>query len=305
MPDHRPSAYAVYCTDSDSTVLNADAFNDGNSDHPAPAFPPELERQVFEICALSRPVFIPTLMLVAWRVKEWVEPLLYRTMALDFTRPMDGFPVFTTEILLTAIGRKPPSFFREAVRNLLILTHISIDVLKVVLPVCTGVQNLCVEFLDAEMVPLFAPLVLDHLYIKQDPFRVLSPLHPLFSQITHVEMVFSRDDAQMWTAFTLLPRLTHLCFSRHDENLVPISLRLLESCKFLLVLVVIVFTPLPLEVSASLSQDLRFLTMPLRYYGKDWQMGVHSGNDYWSRAESFIAKRRMNDESTESIHVVL
>jgi hypothetical protein len=33
--------------------------------------PLELERHIFEICALSRPVGIPKLMLVGWRVKEW------------------------------------------------------------------------------------------------------------------------------------------------------------------------------------------------------------------------------------------
>ncbi|KAJ7126167.1 hypothetical protein C8R44DRAFT_121208 [Mycena epipterygia] len=37
----------------------------------APILPPELERQIYEICALSRPVLIPKLMLVAWRAKEW------------------------------------------------------------------------------------------------------------------------------------------------------------------------------------------------------------------------------------------
>jgi hypothetical protein len=35
------------------------------------SLPPELERVVFEISALSRPIDIPNLMLIAWRVKEW------------------------------------------------------------------------------------------------------------------------------------------------------------------------------------------------------------------------------------------
>jgi hypothetical protein len=38
---------------------------------PVPVLPIELERQIFEICASSRPVLIPKLMLVAWRVKQW------------------------------------------------------------------------------------------------------------------------------------------------------------------------------------------------------------------------------------------
>ncbi|KAJ7620239.1 hypothetical protein FB45DRAFT_929768 [Roridomyces roridus] len=36
---------------------------------PQPVFPPELERGIFETCALSRPVLIPKLMLVAGRVE--------------------------------------------------------------------------------------------------------------------------------------------------------------------------------------------------------------------------------------------
>jgi hypothetical protein len=34
-------------------------------------FPLDLERHIFEMAALSRPAGIPTLMLVAWRVKSW------------------------------------------------------------------------------------------------------------------------------------------------------------------------------------------------------------------------------------------
>ena len=34
-------------------------------------FPLELERLIFELAALSLPVSIPNLMLIAWRVKDW------------------------------------------------------------------------------------------------------------------------------------------------------------------------------------------------------------------------------------------
>jgi hypothetical protein len=37
----------------------------------SPTLPRELEREIFELCDLSRPTFIPKLMLVAQRVKEW------------------------------------------------------------------------------------------------------------------------------------------------------------------------------------------------------------------------------------------
>ncbi|KAJ7461230.1 hypothetical protein FB451DRAFT_1371448 [Mycena latifolia] len=300
MSGHRPSSYAAYRTDPESAISGADTLSDGNSDHPAPAFPPELERQLFEICALSRPVFIPTLMLVAWRVKEWVEPLLYRTVALDLTAPMDGFPVFTSEILLAAIERKPASFFGDALRNFLLPsgTPTSIETLQAIFPVCTGVQNLWIESLDAEMIHLFTPLVLNRLYVGEDPFQTLPPVHPFFSQITHFEIfeiVYWPDDTPVWTALAFLPRLTHFSFGADDESFISISLRLLETCESLSVLVVIMDASPSVEESASLSKDFRFVAMPLMFYAKDWQMGVHSGNDYWSRAETFIAKRRSGE----------
>jgi hypothetical protein len=43
----------------------------------SPILPPELERGIFEICAISRPVSIPNLMLVAQRVKEWCVAIFF------------------------------------------------------------------------------------------------------------------------------------------------------------------------------------------------------------------------------------
>ncbi|KAJ7121829.1 hypothetical protein C8R43DRAFT_1136349 [Mycena crocata] len=56
-----------------------------------PVLPVELEREIFEIAAHSRPRSVPTLVLVASRVKVWVEPFLYRTIFLDaYTQPVEG-----------------------------------------------------------------------------------------------------------------------------------------------------------------------------------------------------------------------
>jgi hypothetical protein len=42
----------------------------------SPTLPRELEREIFELCTLSRPVCIPKLMVVAQRVKEWYGTVL-------------------------------------------------------------------------------------------------------------------------------------------------------------------------------------------------------------------------------------
>ncbi|KAJ7928326.1 hypothetical protein B0H13DRAFT_2311607 [Mycena leptocephala] len=46
--------------------------------HPNPAFPPDLEREIFGTTALMYPGEMPTLLRVARRVLIWIEPLLYR-----------------------------------------------------------------------------------------------------------------------------------------------------------------------------------------------------------------------------------
>ncbi|KAJ7840155.1 hypothetical protein B0H13DRAFT_2677051 [Mycena leptocephala] len=107
--------------------------------------PPELERHIFEICALSRPVMIPKLLLVARRVREWIEPLLYRTMIVVCETATPDFPTFLSKIVISAIRAKSPSFFPIAVRNLMLLHDDSYDA-ATILGVCTGVENLAISY---------------------------------------------------------------------------------------------------------------------------------------------------------------
>ncbi|KAJ6538362.1 hypothetical protein DFH09DRAFT_1398713 [Mycena vulgaris] len=52
--------------------------------------PPDLERSIFELAALrTHRVTIPKLMRVAWRVKHWLEPLLYHTLVFGTADPID------------------------------------------------------------------------------------------------------------------------------------------------------------------------------------------------------------------------
>ncbi|KAJ7890256.1 hypothetical protein B0H13DRAFT_2341092 [Mycena leptocephala] len=54
----------------------------------------EPERTIFRIATLPRPTSIPKLMLIAWRVKHRVEPLLYHALSVftpDLRRKTIGF----------------------------------------------------------------------------------------------------------------------------------------------------------------------------------------------------------------------
>ncbi|KAJ7656823.1 hypothetical protein DFH06DRAFT_1198679 [Mycena polygramma] len=246
-----------------------------NSSSLTPYLPLELERHIFELCALSRPVGIPILMLVAWRVKKWVEPLLYRCLTVGYTQSMKGYPF---------LACRP--FLDNAIRYL-----------RTVLSVCTGVENLSLacdsdDFAAYEILEAVAPaLPLRHLYA--DPrtlFSVLPSKNTLFSRITHLEVTSLSDG--ICEELPLLLQLTHLAF---DDDDFSACLALLKACQQLRVLVALSAPGQHYPGLAALVQDMRFVTMTRSSFLKDWQMGVHAGIDYWTQAEDFIARRRSGE----------
>ncbi|KAJ7088124.1 hypothetical protein C8R44DRAFT_819515 [Mycena epipterygia] len=265
-----------------------------------PAFPPDLERQIFEISALLRPVGIPKLMLVAWRVKDWVEPLLYRIVAIDRVRWLPMLPAFTTGKFLSSAIKSKPSFFGRAVRHLMVAGG-DTPSYEYILSICRGVEDLWINYDLTEIISVIEPLRLKHLHAHALPFlRTLTPIHAFFSQITHLELMDTREDLETWSELYLIPQLTHLSFN--DNAFAPLCGELLDTCKSLAVLV---FqgsqrNPSPL---AGLSHDFRFVAMRCFYYHLDWQMGAYAGMDYWSRAESFIAKRRSGEVDAQQYEI--
>ncbi|KAJ7362449.1 hypothetical protein DFH08DRAFT_323230 [Mycena albidolilacea] len=117
-----------------------------------PNLPNDLEREIFKISAVSRPLCIPTLMLVAWRVKVWVEPTLYRTIVIwqsarfaPTPTPIEGHPTFYRKTLIPIIKSKPLPFFRDSVRHLLIHQIPEEDTQgQFILSACSGLEDLCV-----------------------------------------------------------------------------------------------------------------------------------------------------------------
>ncbi|KAJ7321089.1 hypothetical protein DFH08DRAFT_889920 [Mycena albidolilacea] len=108
-----------------------------------PRVPADMEREIFEIAALARPTAIPILMLVAKRVKDWVEPLLYRVLVIFiyYRQEMRGFPVITPEILQRVVATQPPQFLQNHVKHLF-LKDLRSSELETILAACSGVTNL-------------------------------------------------------------------------------------------------------------------------------------------------------------------
>ncbi|KAF7369363.1 hypothetical protein MVEN_00264900 [Mycena venus] len=234
-----------------------------------------LERRIFEICALSRPVGIPKLMRVAWRVKEWVEPLLYRTITVGYTGGMKGYPIFTWEILDAAIRSKPPSFFATAVCNLNIFLprrgH-NPDPAEIMLSLCTNVHNLSLVSLDqfssgSRLQSLVHSLPLAHLHADSRLlFHGIQLSHSVFARVTHLEVWTAPDpeavtDTSIWAQLSLLPQLTHLSFGG-DTSFIPQGLSLLETCKSLSVLISLSRPGEAVQRHLqALAQDVRFVVM--------------------------------------------
>ncbi|KAJ6524610.1 hypothetical protein DFH09DRAFT_1189375 [Mycena vulgaris] len=255
-----------------------------------PSLPRELERHIFEMIALSRPVSIPKLMRVAWRVKRWLEPLLYRTLVMmSYATPIDGIPPFTIETFDRIARTKAGA--------------IEVEQIKTILTTCTGVENLWIFPTGPRItppLPAVHSISLRHLHCDLPELCAAviafeSFAQPFFSHLTHLELFngLSDDgrDPAKWDGITALAHLTHLAVD--TPNIIPSCPSLLEGCKSLRALIIVDGMPvtnffLPLH---SFTRDPRFVVMPLKNYHGDWQRGVLTGRDYWARADKFIAKR--------------
>ncbi|KAJ7159381.1 hypothetical protein C8R43DRAFT_1234086 [Mycena crocata] len=251
-----------------------------------PSLPPELERQIFEISALSSPVGMLNLMLVAWRVKYWT----------------GWISVLDPDTFLAVIGTKHATFFHENMKNLLLTEFWSVRrspaTYQAILAACPGVTNLF-------LVPAMHPHVdaLEHLAprrlaINVDLFFYNDPKdfsHPLFHHATHLEMVDDRWE-DILNNLPLMPNLTHLAFD--DSSAIHMYA---DSARLCGKLECIVFSKVDHpwgwrtheDLIDTLLEDIRFVMIGRSNVVADWQIcAYNAGDDHWIRAETIIAERR-------------
>ncbi|KAJ7493075.1 hypothetical protein B0H11DRAFT_2007099, partial [Mycena galericulata] len=254
--------------------------------------PLELEQAIFELSAASRPVSIPNLILVAWRVKHWVEPLLYRTLVINST-PIDDLPSCSVDAFI-GITRTNQAMLLKNVRNLM-LTYISSDDAELIISACPGVQNLYImsHIEDHTSTRMYPPgldtMPLTHLYCSLKDISIPHYprfAHPLFANITHLELFnIDNEDEELRKRLALLPQLTHL--ADDTSSLWPCK-QLLEECKSLRVLICL---RSPSRRPDQPVEDPRFVMMLVERYIAGWQRGTLTGRDFWTRAEELVAKR--------------
>ncbi|KAJ7604475.1 hypothetical protein FB45DRAFT_51216 [Roridomyces roridus] len=260
-----------------------------------PRLPLELEQTIFVLTAYVDPLSVPILMLVAWRVKDWVERLQYRVILFSGgLAGLDGERMYPHEDddSFSRLLSLSPSLLRDSVRHLCLcqLPHHDVEAL---VTACPNVEDLWggPERLDA-----IGALPLKRLHASLVPLFFPKPIefqHPLFSRLTHLE-IFDRQvsvELASWSGLAVLPHLTHLAFN--DEDFLYIFPDILRLCPSLKVLaLVLAYHGHPPRVSEELARDPRFVWMMCAQFIQDWHMGALSGADYWTRAEDFVARRR-------------
>ncbi|KAJ7015864.1 hypothetical protein C8F04DRAFT_1170911 [Mycena alexandri] len=245
-----------------------------------PAFPVELERDIFETAALSHPSTMAALVRVSRRVFIWITPLLYRVAILDMIPPHPGM----LPALLRAANRTPLPTVFPYVRHFLAGSGQLLDKerdVRDLLQLCTGVVDLAAPYaLRPTMLPILGALRLQRLSIS---------LFSLFGQdydggrsrIDFSPSLFASIPAYRLSAW--FPALTHLCFL-HSTPLELVRY-LLVACSDLQVLVVRLINA---DVASKWAQDLvadkRLVAAQIASWSAEWP-------NLWSHVEDFVTRR--------------
>ncbi|KAJ7758373.1 hypothetical protein B0H16DRAFT_651142 [Mycena metata] len=276
--------------------MTLQAANDAPNE---PRLPPDLERSVFEAAA-SSPSGMLNLMLVAWRVKVWIEPLLYRVIFLStksIIPELDGLPVFTIDVLRGLIAARGPAFFQSVVRHLFLdgATYLPEDVVPAILEACRHVTNLFARFghgpvltsLD-EMEQLQRLTINTRTLFSGEPAIDFS--RALFRNLTHLELLGNTYHESSSLEFHNIPHLTHIAFNSSVDTGLQNRLR---ADGRLLCIVFLGKHEDDVDDEWALLDDSRFVCIVQDTdYRLDWVRGARAGNDYWAAADEFIANRR-------------
>ncbi|KAJ7171311.1 hypothetical protein C8R46DRAFT_183995 [Mycena filopes] len=268
---------------------------------PGPQLPPDLERLIFELVALSHPTSIPTLMLVAWRIKSWLEPSLYRVLCVTTQKGRDSFPAIPVEVLLRALEARPPTPLMAGVEHLFFhrtpsrySPSATLNALLTACPRITTLSSLVgygvspdalgslrnLRRLAINVRDLFSPDAVDF-------------AHPLFRNITHLELfdVLGQEESEAayssYATMATLPNLSHVAFNgpwlcRAMELLFQAHRGERLSC----------FVFLSSRETPWGPHLPQFVHIHQTDFLGDWLGGVDKGEDQWALAERFIAKKR-------------
>ncbi|KAJ7705460.1 hypothetical protein B0H17DRAFT_1038052 [Mycena rosella] len=274
--------------------------------------PTDLERKIFETAALMHPNTIPVLLRVARRVLVWIEPLLYRVLRISSSDPLT-----VLDAVRRAMKAKPANFFRDNVR------HICLSSLSWSVKDTYALLRLCPRVVTLSTMSRFLPPLHQ---IEQGPFALLQillempqlrkwggsltnlfgsraaidPTHPVFRNITHLDLfddLLDAQDARICTSLATMPALTHL--SLFNEVRPGIFQRVLDECASLRALVHMWHDLHTWEAHKIAAEppvtDVRFVVRVFHDYWADWEAGARGDTDRWAAADAFIERKRRGE----------
>ncbi|KAJ6585600.1 hypothetical protein B0H19DRAFT_425112 [Mycena capillaripes] len=181
-----------------------------------PIFPPELEREIFELAAATdwtdswthQHVGVTALALpqICRRAQQWIEPFIYERISLLWaTNGGDPVPRF-----LETIAARPASFFAAHVKYLYFDNSVPLATIQRILSVCTGVVSVGCQQAYCALAPLLAPLPLQRLLVSKLVLpSAPADLPPWAASLTHLGLSQALP-SDPTAAFASLPSLTHL-----------------------------------------------------------------------------------------------
>ncbi|KAK7058056.1 hypothetical protein R3P38DRAFT_2844164 [Favolaschia claudopus] len=250
-----------------------------------PILPPDLEREIFETAALQnrRHIHLHPLLFVCRRVYRWIEPFLYRVLPVLSPRG----PRFL------AFYYKPATFKQESLRHVWVDDRVSTPAMIALLSECPRLQSFCFDGprLPPELLPLLDTMQIQNLSIRFDSHAMFP--RSMFLSVTHLELVGMTDG---WANLALLPVLTHLSLSEIYSGRPPT----LDHCIHLQA-VVINFHDWAVarcfEERLLLQPDPRMVVRMVRevFNFEEWEKWAWGEDNYWSRADAFLARKRRGE----------
>ncbi|KAF8883071.1 hypothetical protein CPB84DRAFT_1965260 [Gymnopilus junonius] len=281
---------------------------------PYPALPAELEREIFEITASDFPGSIANLILVARRVQQWMEPLLYAVLIFSpaYSRP----PLYDSFTINLPLFEKAT----QHAKHVLIQGVLAPQAVEV-LQHCTNVLNLSLWSLTGlykPLKPIIAALPIRRLCVnirelfrKSDEnaidldFRGLEPA--TLANLTHLDIILvSREFCrwEIWQGLADLPNLTHLAIDYSTPELVD---AIFKECHHLQILILYFTDDLDVfdatehrnsrHLEIGVMSDPRVVQMKETIDSiKGWEKDVQRQDDFWTRAEKVREMRRLRQQ---------
>ncbi|KAK7050174.1 tyrosinase central domain-containing protein [Favolaschia claudopus] len=279
-----------------------------------PPFPPEIEREIFETTALKYPNFAPTMLRVAWHVHAWIEPLLYRVLVID------SEPIALA--LISAMSRKSPEFFHNAVHHIAVPLDSSTGVpnrlfspLEQVISLCTGVRSFgCMDaFLNPRFIPIFTGMhdlrrlscclevLFDTLIDKENSIDLTLPF---FNTLTHLECFDFRPNSCVFIQKLLrLPKLTHLGIPEEYLRTAEqdgLFATLAECPRIRILLFQYDGSPRAYEAMKQPHIYDPRVVLVVSCGWDDWKAEARGALRYWAEADDFVARKRSGEGDIET-----